>query len=577
MGGLTLIKPHVKRIIWFLWLLFVPAGMWLIYQNFPPLVPSINIDLLGFLLLTCFVASTPMIINNTPIFYIQWVSLTVFLTFGLFVEVLFMQIAIIVLLLRIRIPKEQMYRLPLNWLMFFLISVASGLIYYSVGGTHGIDLLSSPSNLLYVVAYAVTYFVLNHFVLTIVGYVLQGRKRALFDQDFVWEAVTTILTLPIGLILYILYDEVGIVSVIFVGIPFASLSVILNLYHSSDKVNHYLQNAAEIGHELAERLHVEEVLDLFIQKLTEMFPVDYAYILDVVNDKELQLLRSVENNESNAIRFPPQLKEQGISGHVWATGKAVLYHSKKEWRNIVQGYMPKAVESIICVPIVRSNEVVGILLLASEHKRAYEKAQLMIVDILSSYFAVAIENAKHHEQTKEESERCALTKLYNYRYMEKVLEEEYVLLTNRQREHLSVILLDIDHFKAVNDRYGHQSGNEILVQLAHRLTDLIDDDTGTVARFGGEEFVILLPNVDKKSALNVAEFVRQTIANRPFILSQHIEDTEKEIAVHITASIGVASAPEDADDSLSLIRHADRALYVGAKRNGRNKVAEYVK
>jgi len=228
------------------------------------------------------------------------------------------------------------------------------------------------------------------------------------------------------------------------------------------------------------------------------------------------------------------------------------------------------------VPIVRNNEVVAVLLLASKQKRAYEKAQLMIVDLLSSYFAVAVENARHYEQTKEDSERCALTKLYNYRYMEKLLIEEYDLLKSGNRKQLSVILLDIDHFKSVNDVYGHQSGNEILCQLADRLVSLIDQ-TGTVARFGGEEFVIILPDIEKSSALSIAEFVRQTIANRPFILSQHIEDNNKEIAVQITASIGVATAPQDADDAMSLIRHADRALYVGAKRNGRNKVAEYVK
>ncbi|MEK4147137.1 MULTISPECIES: sensor domain-containing diguanylate cyclase [Robertmurraya] len=517
-----------------------------------------------------------MIINNTPIFYIQWVSLTVFLIFGLFVEVIFMQIAIVVLLLRIRAPREQLHRYPLNWLMFFMTSVGSGVVYYALGGTHGIDILSSPHNLLLAFAYACTYFLLNHFLLMFIAYIVQGKKRALFDKDFIWEALSTAITLPIGMILYILYQEVGAIAVIFVGIPFASLSIILNLYYSSDKVNQNLQKATEIGHELAERLHVEEVLDLFIQRLTEMFPVDYAYILDIVDD-ELKLLKSVEKNVKQSLKIPSQFKSQGISGHVWSTGKAVLYNSKREWKDIVHGYMPASAESIICVPIVRSNEVVGILLLASEQKRAYEKAQLMIVDILSSYFAVAIENAKHYERTKEDSERCALTKLYNYRYMERALEAEYLLLTKGKRDHLSVILLDIDHFKNVNDRYGHQSGNEILYQLAQRLSALIDMKTGIVARFGGEEFVIILPDVDKKAALNIAEFVRQTIANRPFILSQHIEDIKTEISVHLTASIGVASAPDDADDAMSIIRHADRALYVGAKRNGRNKVAEYVK
>jgi diguanylate cyclase (GGDEF)-like protein len=572
-----MLKPQVQRTIWLLWLLILPLGMWVIYHFYPPLETVNALDLLGFLLLTAFVASTPMIINNTPIFYIQWVSLAVFLSFGFLIEVIFMQLAIAVLLIRLRVPKEQLYRLPLNWLMFFTVSVVSGLVYYGLGGTHGVDIISNPKNLVLALIYALTAFLVNHFMLTFIGYILTKRKRDWLDQDLIWEAGTTILTLPIGLVLYILYQEVGLISIVFVGIPFATLSIILNLYHSSDKVNQYLQKAGEIGHELAQRLDVEEVLDLYISKLTEMFPVDYAYILDIVDNKELQLLRKVEKEIDPTVEIRPLRKNEGISGHVWNTRKAVLYHSQKEWKGIVQGYMPKKVESIICVPIVRSNDVIAVLLLASEEKRAYEKAQLMIVDILSSYFAVAIENAKHYERTKEDSERCALTKLYNYRYMERRLNEEYNLLTTGIREHLSVILLDIDHFKSVNDTYGHQSGNEILYQLANRLSGLIEEETGTVARYGGEEFLIMLPDIDKKSALNIAEFVRQTIANRPFVLTQHIQDNQKDIAIQITASIGVATAPEDADDAMSLIRHADRALYVGAKRNGRNKVAEYVK
>lgn len=571
-----MLKPRYKRIIWVSWILLVLPGIWLTYHLFPPTTSLFNVDLIGFLILTIFVASTPMIINNTPIFYIQWVSLAIFLTFGLFAEVVFMQIAVAALLIRIRVRKEELHRFALNSIMFFIVSIVSGLVYFGLGGAHGVDLINNPVYFLLAIVYAVIAFFLNQILLSFFAYVLHKRKRVFFDNEFAWEATTTLLTLPIGLILYILYREVGLASIIFVGIPFATLSIILNLYHSSDKVNKYLQQAGDIGHELAKRLQVDEVVDLFVQKITEMFPADYTYVLDVVDNKELQLIRRVEKETDETVQIGPLGRNEGISGQVWSTGKAVLYHSRKEWKNIVEGYMPISVESIICVPIVRSNEVVAILMLASHQKRAFEKAQLMIVDFLCSYFAVAVENARHYERTKEDSERCALTKLYNYRYMEKYLTAEHKLLMSGERQALSVILLDIDHFKSVNDTYGHQSGNEILCQLANRLVSLIDN-TGTVARFGGEEFVIVLPDVEKTAALNIAEFVRQTVANRPFILSEHIENTNKQIAVQITASIGVATAPADADDAMSLIRHADRALYVGAKRNGRNKVAEYVK
>jgi diguanylate cyclase (GGDEF)-like protein len=239
-----------------------------------------------------------------------------------------------------------------------------------------------------------------------------------------------------------------------------------------------------------------------------------------------------------------------------------------------QGYIPVESESILAVPIVRSKKVIGVLLLASKRKRAYEKSQLMIVDILCSYLAVAIENAKHYELTKIQSERCALTKLYNYRYFENLLTEEMEKLYQFKRKELSLIILDIDHFKAVNDTYGHQSGNEILCELASRLNN-IAGTRGTVARYGGEEFVVLLPDIPKAEAFQMAELIRESIADFPFTVTHSLDLDKTQELVRITASIGIATAPEDAEDSLALIRHADRALYVGAKRAGRNRVAEY--
>lgn len=575
-GGIEL-NSQIKRNIWICWFLVVPIGLWLTYQFFPPLLPEYNLELLAFIILISFVASMPMIVNNTPIFLIQWVSLAVFLAFGLLIEIILVQIAIVVLLTRLRIPREQFFRIPLNSMMFFIGSLLTGLIYYAVGGQHGQALIDNPKALGFAIFYGVLYYVLNQILLYVTLFIVYKRKPEFFGKDFVWETVTSIMTLPIGLILYILYSEVGLIALVFVGVPFASLSIILNLYYSSDKINTYLQKATEIGHELAERLQVNEVMDLFIQKLTAMLPVDYAYILDVVDQKELQLIRRVEKGQEEPLEhIIPLKKNEGISGLVWSTKKAALFSSKKEWKDIVEGYMPNSVESVLCVPIVRSNQVVGVLLLASTQKRAYEKSQLMIVDILCSYFAVAVENAKHYEVTKEHSERCALTKIYNYRYFEKLVNDEFIKLERNERDLLSLIILDIDHFKAVNDTHGHQSGNEILCELAVRLTSLIGH-LGTVARYGGEEFVILLPDVEKAEALKIAELARQTIANRPFTLIHHLGEANKKLYVKITVSIGVATAPMDADDPLALIRHADRALYVGAKRAGRNRVAEYVK
>lgn len=571
-GSYMAVHPKMKKAIFLVWLLLVPAGMWFTYKTYPPDFSGHWLELLAFLVLTAVVASMPIIINEMSIFLIQWVSLAAFLSFGIFAEMVLAQIAVIVLLLQIRMQKGESFRLPLNLNMFFLVSFFSGIIYYSLGGQTGPNLLNDPRSLWLAALYGVVSYFLNQVIISFHIRYIYKSNESYFGKEFIVETITTLVTLPLGLMLYMFYNQVGFLALLIVGIPFISLSIIFKLYYSSQKVNEYLQNAAEIGHQMAERLEVDGVIDLFIQKISEMLPVDYAYILEVVNEDELQLTRRIDGGAVLNSDIVWVRKNEGISGFVWEKQKGYLYNSKKDWQTFSNGFFPEDAESILAVPVVRNKKVIGVLMLASKRKRAYEKSQLMIVDILCSYFAVAIENAKHYELTKTQSERCALTKLYNYRYFEKLLTEEFDKLIQFERKVLSLIILDIDHFKAINDTYGHQSGNEILCELAARLTNLVGS-RGTVARYGGEEFVVLLPEAQKEEAYQIAEMIRQAIANWPFTLQQSLDFKLQQ--VKITASIGVATAPEDAEDPLALIRHADRALYVGAKRAGRNRVAEY--
>ncbi|MCH1626590.1 sensor domain-containing diguanylate cyclase [Ferdinandcohnia quinoae] len=565
-----------KNMLWIVWLFVFPISMWLIYKYSNPIIMGYEWDIVSFVVLTGFISILPIVVNDTTILFTEGVSLAVFLFFGLFVEIVLSFIAIIILLIKVRIGMKDSFRLPLNSLLFLGTSVAAAFVYYLLGGEHGVIDMSSPLFILPLVGYQITRFIVNHSLLRLYRQYLQGRKLPIITKDLLWEGMTTLLHFPVGLVLYMLYVEVGLAALLYVGIPLISLSFMLRLYYSSQRINFYLQKATELGHQLAGRQKVAEVLDLFIEKISEMLPVDYAYILDLVaEDEQLQVIRyfSKEGNEDKVL---PMKRGEGIAGKVWESSRAVLFHTKKEYKSITMGFMPVSVESVICVPVLRNQQVVGVFALASNKRRCYEKYQVMIVDILASYLAVAIENARHHEEAKNKSERCSLTNLYNYRYFEQVLEAEYQQLQDNKTGPLSLILLDIDHFKTINDTYGHQSGNDILCELANRLQNIIGE-LGIVARYGGEEFVILLPNIDKYSCRGLAETIRQMIANRPFSVQDDLLYSGEEIMVRITASIGFATAPYDAESSLDLVRHADRAMYTGAKQAGRNRVAEYVK
>ncbi|MFC0270178.1 diguanylate cyclase [Metabacillus herbersteinensis] len=566
----------LKAILWITWGILTPVLLTITYKIWPPSISGYELDIVSFLLLMCLVTFWPIIVNDTPVFFSQGVSLAVFLYYGVFVEIVLTQITVIVLLIKIRVSWKDTFRFPTNSLMFLIVSLVSALVYYALGGTHG-EINFSFAFLAAVIAYEFSMCLTNHFVLRFIRKVFYQQRDKFVTKDFLWEVFTSILVFPIGVVLYFLYKELGLSAIFYVGIPFVGISIILTLYHSSQRVNSYLQQASEIGQQLTERLNVDDVLDIFMEKMTSMIKVDYAYIVDVIDKENLKIVRKYENgkiidnpNETKSIR-------EGISGYVYSHRKGVLYRTRDQRRDIINSQLPPKVESVMAVPVMRNQQVVGIVILASNKKRAYENYQLMIVDLLTAYLGVASDNAKNYEKTKKQSERCALTGLFNYRYLETVLDNEFKRLQSKKLTSLSLILLEIDHFKNVNDTYGHQSGNEILIGIAKRLLKIVGDK-GIVARYGGEEFVVLLPNYEKKSCYAFAEGIRQAIAGRPFVLEQAIvNSTNIKQYVPITASIGYATAPHDADDALALIRHADRAMYTGAKQAGRNRVAEYVK
>lgn len=553
------------------WLICISVGTWVVYTISPPLNISFW-EIIIFSGIACLLACIPITINGTTIILSHWISLAAFLSYGLFFEMFILQVATLCVMIRVKLKRPEFYKYFINSSMMFLTSLIAGLGFFLVGGKTGYSTLQEL--IIPVLVYQILYFITNQLLLQTVT-LIGGKSGKVFGKDVIWEALIFLVVSPLGLGFYYLNESVGLLSVFLIGVPVISFALVLKLYNSSEKVNDSLQKAAEIGHQLTERLHVKEVLDMFIQKISQNMPVDFAYILDV-QQEGLIMLRQMEHGEQKTINQRPLRKNEGIAGNVWISKKAVIYNERSEWESKSIGNEPKNAESIMCVPIIRGQEVEGVLLLASTRKNVYEKYQLMIVDILCSYFSVALVNARNYEETRRNSEHCALTKLYNYRFFERCLNEKISDMDAGKYSAISLVMLDIDHFKQVNDTYGHQAGNEILAKLADRLNELMDGQ-GIIARYGGEEFVILLTDVSQESALIIAESIRQMVAFTPFIVQNELDPFEDIVEVSITVSIGVATAPEDADDALSLVRHADRALYVGAKRAGRNRISEYAK
>lgn len=569
------VTKKTQIFIWVFWAILFPFALWIAYKVVPP-VPEFNaLDYTIFILLMISASMITIVVNGSAMSFTQWVSLVIFLKFGLFAEIIVGQFVVLIVMLRVRLAKDDWYKYALNSSMLLVISLISASIFYLFGGNHETFSIGDWHFIILSGIYLVTWFILNHLILISVHWLLFKNRRPLFSKDIIWESLSLLVSMPLGLILYFLYNSVGITSVLLIGIPVVSMLSIVNIYNDSQQKNVYLKQAVEVGHLLTERLKTDEVIEVFVQNLLKLFPSDYLYVLDNINGDRLEVIRSYEKGEYVKLDIPPMKKNEGIAGLAWGSEKTLLYKEKKEWESIVSGYIPEDAESLLVVPIMKNNDVTGVIFLGSSRKRRYEKFHLMIVDILCSYFAIAVENARHYEKTKLQSERDSLTNLFNARVFNEKLEEACESLARGEIETLSVLLVDIDHFKLVNDTYGHESGNEVLVQLADLLRNIVGA-RGIISRYGGEEFAILLPNTPKSEAILFGEYIRETIENRAFVMYDDLSEVRRKLTARITVSIGVACSPEDTDDPTALIRYADRALYIGAKRVGRNKVADYV-
>jgi diguanylate cyclase (GGDEF)-like protein len=217
--------------------------------------------------------------------------------------------------------------------------------------------------------------------------------------------------------------------------------------------------------------------------------------------------------------------------------------------------------SVGVIPLLRNHRALGAIVVESDEQGRLTAAEGELLSLLGSVTAVALENVIHLAEVHERSMRDGLTGLRNRRSFDEHFQR-YLRESDRFGQPVSLILVDIDFFKNVNDTYGHDAGDAVLVAVAKAVENGVRN-IDLCARFGGEELAILLPQTHLGPACDVAERLRQVVAG----LRVHAGGAE----ITVTASFGVASYPESVRDHDALFPAADRALY-GAKGSGRNCV-----
>lgn len=209
--------------------------------------------------------------------------------------------------------------------------------------------------------------------------------------------------------------------------------------------------------------------------------------------------------------------------------------------------------SVLAVPLVVGGRPVGALVAGKYQEHAFRRDSIRFMEALASQAATAVENGRLFGEAHQWAVRDGLTGLYNYRYFANRFGDELARAA-RYGGAVSLIMIDVDLFKRVNDTWGHLEGDEVLRQIG-QLLEHETRESDIVARYGGEEFAIILPQAHLEQALGVADKLRDTVARH------HFSAVETSDTIHVTISCGVASYPEFAADAEALLRFADSSLY----------------
>lgn len=311
-----------------------------------------------------------------------------------------------------------------------------------------------------------------------------------------------------------------------------------------------------IGKTLTSSLELHEVLNKIMDHISRLIkPKSWSLLL--LDEKTDELYFQILVGEG----ISPELKKRrikvgdGIAGTVAKTGEPITLPLSEiaETDTILREINSPRTSSVVCVPLKSKGRVLGVIELVKDTgKDSLSEDERILLMTLADYAAIAIENAMYFKKVQELSIKDDVTSLYNSRHMHNVLDSE-LKRAKRYGKPLSLIFLDLDFFKNINDNYGHLIGSQLLREVAELLKkNLREIDVAT--RYGGDEFVLILPETDKEGALKVAYRLRNAMREHIFLKSE-------KIAVRITASFGVASFPEDTDNKLDLIRLADQAMY----------------
>jgi diguanylate cyclase (GGDEF)-like protein len=327
-----------------------------------------------------------------------------------------------------------------------------------------------------------------------------------------------------------------------------------------------LQTLNEVVQAINSSLKPKEILNTIMEKAAELIMAEGWSVL-LINEGTNELVFEAASGKAGKKLLGMRLKiGQGVAGWVAHYGKPLIVPDVAKDPRFYSGVDRQTkftTKSVLCVPMRSRDRILGVVEVVNKMGgEQFTQDDFEIFENVVAHLTIALEKAQMYRKMEAASQIDDLTQLYNTRYCNLFLDN-FLIERKDTRGIISLVFLDIDFFKLVDDNFGHLVGSETLKIVGERMGRVLRKND-VIVRYGGDEYIVLLPNTDKKTALIIAERIRKEISREPFYAFGNKK-------FNITVTLGVATYPEDAKTRDELIGKADRAMYEG-KMSGRNKV-----
>ncbi|MGD0515613.1 MAG: sensor domain-containing diguanylate cyclase [Terriglobales bacterium] len=332
-----------------------------------------------------------------------------------------------------------------------------------------------------------------------------------------------------------------------------------------NRQNQELNIFHDVAKALTSSLDLDSILQTIMEKMAEYFRPDTWSLLMVDDERDELYFAIAVGTASEALKNIRLKVGEGIAGHVAKHGERLVVPdvmNDPRFAKRIDEMTKWETRSIVCFPVQSRLRVLGVIQLVNVDMAHFGDQEIFFLQSLCDYAAIAIENARAVEKIQELTITDDCTGLYNARHLYKTLETE-VYRSSRFGYEFTVVFIDLDHFKQVNDTNGHLVGSKLLAEIGYLIKAqlrLID----YAFRYGGDEFVVLLPQTGKDSALVVAKRLRDSLRTSMFC-------KEEGLNLNVRASMGVATYPHDAKTPHDIIRQADEMMYL-VKNTSRDNI-----